>query len=79
MKKHWLYTEEGLRKVWRIGIFILAVTVLAEWFVVLHPHFSVEKVFAFHALYGFLTCVAMVIFARLLAYLVKRRDDYYDQ
>ncbi len=79
MKKHWLYTDEGRRGVWRTGIIVLVVTVISELFITLHPHFSIERVFAFYALYGFLSCVAMVLFARLLGYLIKRRDDYYDE
>ncbi len=52
MKKHWLYTDEGRRTVWRVGLAVLAITVIVEWFVSLHPHFTIEKVFAFHAIFG---------------------------
>ncbi|MEJ2094509.1 MAG: hypothetical protein P8X93_04930 [Gammaproteobacteria bacterium] len=79
MKKHWLYTDEGCRTVWRIGLAVLAITVIVEWFVSLHPYFTIEKVFAFHAIFGFLSCVAMVLFAKVLGFFIKRRDDYYDQ
>ena len=33
----------------------------------------------FNAVYGFLSCVAMVLFARVLGWLVKRPDDYYER
>ena len=78
MKQNWFYRESSVRKIWIGAIVILALTVIAELFVKLHPHFKIESVFSFHALYGFLTCVAMVIFAKLLGYLIKRKDDYYD-
>ncbi len=78
MKQNWFYRESSVRKLWIGTIVILALTVIAELFVKLHPHFKIESVFSFHALYGFLTCVAMVVFAKLLGYLIKRKDDYYD-
>jgi len=79
MKTHWLYTKEGIRTIWRAAFSVLIITVVAELFIKLHPHFSIEEVFAFHAWYGFFSCVAMVLFAKVLGFLVKRRDDYYDR
>ena len=79
MKKHWLYTDEGRRTVWRTGIFILAITIITEFFIKLHPHFPIEEYFAFYAFFGFLSCIVMVIFAKLLGFLIKRKDNYYDK
>ncbi len=78
MKQHWLYRPGSSRKLWIAGCIILGLTILAEPFIDLHPHFSIEGLFSFHAVFGFISCVAMVIFAKWLGYLVKRKDDYYD-
>ena len=78
MKQNWFYRKSSIKKLWIGTWVILALTVIAELFVHLHPHFKVEAIFAFHAWYGFLACVAMVVFAKLLGYLIKRKDDYYD-
>lgn len=78
MKQNWFYKESSIKKLWIGTIIVLALTVIAEFFVELHPHFKVESIFGFHALYGFLACVAMVVFAKLLGFLIKRKDDYYD-
>ena len=78
MKKHWLYREENRGKLWKGSIVILSITLFAELFIHLHAYFEAVGFFGFHALFGFISCVGMVIFAKLLGYLVKRRDDYYD-
>lgn len=78
MKQNWLYRKSSIRKLWIASWVVLALTVIAEFFVKLHPHFKLEGIFAFHAWFGFLACVGMVIFARLLGFLIKRKDDYYD-
>lgn len=78
MKQHWLYRPGTPRKLWIAGIVILLLTIVAEPFITLHPHFSIESLFSFYALFGFVSCVVMVVFAKLLGFLVKRKDDYYD-
>ena len=78
MKQHWLYRPGTPRKLWIAGLIILLLTIVAEPFITLHPHFSIEHLFSFYALFGFISCVVMVVVAILLGVLVKRKDDYYD-
>jgi hypothetical protein len=78
MKQNWFYRKTSIKKLWIGTIVILALTVFLEIFITLHPHFEVEAIFGFHAIYGFLACVAMVLFAKVLGFLIKRKDDYYD-
>lgn len=78
MKQNWFYKKSSIKKLWIGTVIILGLTVIAEFFVKIHSHFEIESYFAFHAIYGFLTCVVMVLFAKALGYLIKRKDDYYD-
>jgi len=78
MKTHWLDEPRNVRLLWRIFVGVLALTVLAEPFVRLHPHFLVERLFGFYAWYGLLGCVVMILFAKLLGAALKRPDDYYE-
>jgi hypothetical protein len=64
--------------IWRVFLAGLAVTVAAQLFIDTHPYFAVERLFAWNALYGFLACAALIVIARALGALLKRRDDYYD-
>ncbi len=57
---------------------MLALTVVAEFVVHLHPHFEIESWFGFSAWYGFGTCIVMIVVAKALALVLKRRDTYYD-
>lgn len=74
---HWLYRPGSRRVLWTVFAVLLALTLLAELLVHLHPAFGFDAWFGFNAVYGFLTCVAMVLLARALGWLVKRGDDYY--
>jgi len=79
MQKHWLDQPRNVKLLWRAFLGVLVATVLAEFVVQLHPHFTVESLFAFHAWYGFLACALMIIVAKALAFLLKRPDTYYDR
>jgi UPF0716 family protein affecting phage T7 exclusion len=44
-----------------------------------HPHFGIDGTLGFGAWFGFLSCVALVLFAKLLGIFLKRPDSYYDR
>jgi hypothetical protein len=75
---HWLDDPRHIKLLWRGFIAVLALTVGAEFLVHLHPHFEVEGLFGFHAAYGFIVCLLMIIAAKGLGLFIKRSDRYYD-
>ena len=79
MSDHWLARPETIRWLWRVFIAMLALTVLAEYFVTSHPKFRIEGVVAFGAWYGFLACAGLILVAKGLAIVLKRPDAYYEK
>jgi hypothetical protein len=77
--RHRLARPDTVRKLWFVFAAILAATVLAEVFVTGHPHFPLEDIFGFNALYGFLACVGMVLVAKGLGVFLKRHAGYYER
>lgn len=77
MNKHWLVRPGTIRWLWKIFIAVLAGTLLLQLLVPVGGHFAIETSFGFHAWYGFAACTVMILGARLLGFLLKRRDDYY--
>jgi hypothetical protein len=74
----WLDQPANVKKLWRGFLVVLALTVVAELVVHLHPHFEIESLFGFAAWFGFGACAAMIAVAKGLALLLKRPDTYYD-
>ncbi len=68
-----------LRRLWAAFIAVLALTLVAEAFVAAQPHFEVERLYAFNAVYGFLACAGLIVVARAIGLVLKRRDGYYDE
>ena len=75
---HWLVRPRTIVGLW-IGFgVVLAVLVLGDFVIHAHPGFGIDGTFGFYAWYGLGACVAMVLFAKGLGVLLKRRDTYYE-
>ncbi len=77
-RKHWLVRENTIRWMWRLGLATLVIFVAADFFIKSYSTFGIDGTFGFYAWYAFVTCVAMVLFAKGLGVFLKRSDDYYD-
>lgn len=76
---HWLTRPRSIRWLWIAFGAILAVTVLLQVFVKVKGTFSLDGSFGFAAWFGFGACLLMVFAARVLGWLLKRPEDYYDR
>lgn len=74
---HWLVRPATIRKLWWGGGIVLAITVAAQLFIKVKGYFGVDDWLGFGAVYGFGCCLAMVLFAKALGFLLKRPEDYY--
>jgi hypothetical protein len=78
MEEHWLVRPKTVRVLWIIMIVILAITVLLQLGAHVHGVFHVDETFGFNAWYGLGACVLMVVGAKVLGTIIKRKDTYYD-
>lgn len=78
MNDHWLARPGTIRLLWVIFAIVLAVTVAMDLFIEHHSYFGLDGTLGFGAWFGFVSCVAMVAFAKALGVLLKRPDTYYD-
>jgi hypothetical protein len=78
-KSHWLDRKENVAKVYR-GVWALCgLLLVAEPFVHKHPEVEIESWFGFYSWFGFVGCVGLVLVAKALRVILKRREDYYDR
>lgn len=76
---HWLVRPGTIRRLWKVFIGILMLTLFAQYFVHVHGYFVVDEAPAFYAFFGFFSCLAMVVAAKLLGLLLKRKETFYDE
>ena len=76
-KPHWLVRPTTLRWLSGLSLLLLAVSVLAQWWVPYKGYFGFDDWLGFAALFGFASCVVMVLAAKLMGLVLKRPDDYY--
>jgi hypothetical protein len=75
---HWLVRPATIRLLWVVFVAVLALLVVLDLVVEHHPHFTLERTFAFGAWFGFASCVVLIVVARVLGAILKRPDTYYD-
>ena len=73
----WLARPSSIRLLWRVFAVVLGLIMLAQLFLPVKGYFGADGWFGFGAVFGFLSCLAMVVFAKLLGYVLKRPVDYY--
>jgi sterol desaturase/sphingolipid hydroxylase (fatty acid hydroxylase superfamily) len=75
---HWLTRPATIRLLWIGFSVVLAITVLLQFFIKVKGYFGIDGWFGFGAAFGFACCVAMVLVAKVLGFVLKRSEDYYD-
>ena len=76
--RHWLDRPGSVNTLIRGLVVICAVSLLADAFYEKVTHYAWEKAPGFYALFGFVSCVALVIIAKGLRRFLMRGEDYYD-
>ncbi len=74
---HFLTRPGTIRGLWWLFSVVLALTVLAQLVFYVKGYFVVDGWFGFGAVFGFLSCLLMVLFAKALGVFLKRPNDYY--
>ena len=75
---HWLVRPATIRLLWRVFTGVLALTVLTQLGFGVKGYFGVDGWVGFGGLFGFLACLVMVLIAKGLGLVLKRREDYYN-
>ncbi len=74
---HWLVRPSSIKLMWRVFAVVLTLLVLAQAVIKVKGYFVVDGWFGFGAAFGFLSCLAMVLVAKALGFVLKRPEDYY--
>lgn len=69
---------KNVQRVLQLLFTSLFVLLVVDFFIDKHAYFPWEGAPEFHAVYGFVACVALVFIARGLRAVVGREEDYYD-
>jgi hypothetical protein len=75
----WLDEPRNVTHIVRgLGV-LCGLALVADFFYTKHPHFAVEALPGFYAVYGFTVSMGLVLSAKWLRRLVRRDEDYYER
>jgi len=75
---HWLVRPETIRKLWWGFSILLFLLVALQLVIKVKGYFVVDSWLGFGAGFGFLSCLAMVLVAKGLGFVLKRPENYYN-
>lgn len=79
MSQHWILKKENIKKLWVCSIVLLVSLILVQLIFPIKGHFEVESWIGFGAWFGFIACILMILFAKILGLVVKKPEDYYEK
>lgn len=72
--------KSTVRFLWILMIVSLVISLIAELFLGEQGHhFKVEKIPFFYAVFGFVSCVAIIVISKYLGLILKRKENYYEK
>ena len=77
--EHFLTRPRTIRLLWWGFSIVLALTVAAQLVIYVKGYFTVDGWLGFGAIYGFFSCVLMVLAAKVLGVVLKRPRQYYPE
>lgn len=80
-KKEFDYFDrpETIKKLWILLYVVCVLTIVPDFFTQRHAYFGVDGYFGFFALLGFISCAVLILFSKLIALVLKTKEDYYDR
>ncbi len=78
-KKGWFDKKSNLILFLRIFYASLVVLLVVDLFIDKHTVFGFDGAPSFSAVYGFISCVLLVLLAKVLRIFIMRDEDYYDK
>jgi hypothetical protein len=74
----WFDRPESIRKLWILLYAVCGLLIIPDFFTHRHSYFGFDGYFAFFALLGFVSCAVLILFSKLVALVLKVKEDYYD-
>jgi UPF0716 family protein affecting phage T7 exclusion len=73
----WLVRPSSIRILWRFFLVFLNLNGLAQLVIKIKGSFGFDSWIGFGAVFGFISCLLMVLFAKALGMFLKRDQEYY--
>jgi hypothetical protein len=74
----WFDRPESIRKLWIFLYAVCGLLIIPDFFTHRHSYFGFDGCFAFFAILGFVSCAVLILFSKLVALVLKVKEDYYD-
>lgn len=79
-RKRWLDEPKNVNKIVYTLYGVCVLLILVDFLPYKdHPHYDFEHRVGFYGIFGLVSCVGLVLTAKVLRRIVMRREEYYDE
>lgn len=78
-KVHLFDKPENVKRLFRGFYAICIILIITDFIIHRHTAMAWEKIPAFYAIYGFVSCVVLVVMAKKMRKIIMRKENYYDE
>lgn len=75
----WFDKPKNQRLLWILLYAVCGLLIIPDFFTHRHSYFGFDGYFAFYAFLGFVSCAVLILFSKLVALVLKVKEDYYDK
>ena len=75
---YWLDQPHNVNKIYWGLCIVCGLLIVPDLFIHKHGHFSMETWTGFYGVYGFVSCVGLVLVAKQLRKILQRPETYYE-
>lgn len=78
-RRYWLDEPANVDRIVKAIYAVCALLFIIDFAVHKHGPFTIEYLYGFYGVYGFVACVGLVLAAKQLRRILMRSEDYYDR
>ena len=69
---------QNIKLLWILLYAVCGIVLIPEFFLHREPHFLLDSFWGFFAILGFIACALLILFSKLIGFLLKVKENYYD-
>jgi len=70
--------QKNIKLLWILLYAVCGLLLIPEFFLHREPHFRFDSFWGFFAILGFVTCAILILFSKLIGFVLKVKENYYD-
>ncbi len=69
---------QNIKLLWIFLFAVCGLLLIPDFFLQKEPHFGLDSLWGFYAILGFVACAVLILFSKIVGFVLKVKENYYD-